>query len=59
MKYEFDWVTDEMVEALVGAEDRGDALDSMCEQCPYRDVCSQEEVYFSCILWEEYMGEDL
>lgn len=30
-----------------------------CEGCPYQAECENHEWYWSCGVWEEYMGEDL
>ena len=33
--------------------------DAICEKCPYREQCEEEELYWGCSVWEESMGEDL
>lgn len=30
-----------------------------CEHCPYAEECSDQELYWGCVVWEEQMGEDL
>ena len=34
--------------------------DRFCdEDCPYANLCNDEQLYLSCGVWEESMGEDL
>lgn len=30
-----------------------------CEECPFKDSCQSEELFWGCDVWEEEMGEDL
>ena len=30
-----------------------------CAWCPFKEICEQEQIYFSCMIWAEDMGEDL
>jgi len=30
-----------------------------CKECPFREMCKSEEVYYSCSVWENSVGEDL
>lgn len=56
----FDWLKDEMVEEIMMAEDRGEALDKVCEHCPYfSQCCADENFCYGCGAWEAMMGEDL
>ena len=55
MLYNFDWVSKEMIEEIAYAEDRGEAIDRRCEQCPYHEICAKKGVYLDCALWAEYL----
>lgn len=59
MLYDFGWVTDEMIEEVACAEEREETLERYCDRCPYREYCGEKGVFLGCILWEEYMGEEL
>lgn len=46
--------------------DRETTLDVLCEidieecnDCPLQSLCNKEELFWSCVVWEESMGEDL
>lgn len=30
-----------------------------CEECPFKDSCKSEELFWGCGVWEDGMGEDL
>ena len=30
-----------------------------CEECPFKDSCKSEELFWGCGVWEDDMGEDL
>jgi hypothetical protein len=30
-----------------------------CEECPFKDSCDSEELFYGCEVWEDGMGEDL
>ncbi len=30
-----------------------------CKDCPFRGMCEDKELYFSCPVWEDGMAEDL
>lgn len=30
-----------------------------CEECPFKDSCKSEELFWGCGVWEDSMGEDL
>jgi hypothetical protein len=30
-----------------------------CEECPFKSVCGEHELFWGCGVWETAMGEDL
>jgi hypothetical protein len=45
------------IEALY--ESVGYEPEACCQSCPYRETCIARELFYSCGVWEDAMGEDL
>lgn len=30
-----------------------------CDRCPFASICSTDELFYGCGVWEEMMGDDL
>jgi len=30
-----------------------------CENCPFNNLCADKDLYYSCYVWEEKMGDNL
>ena len=54
-------VTTALAETYVwnSSDDVEVACNNACAHCPYKNICSSQEIYFGCAVWEESMEEDL
>ena len=50
-KKEFWRITNELFEKY--------GVENACENCPYKDECETNNLFYGCIVWEEWMGDDL